>query len=463
MAIAMSAIHAAVARRSIELGPDDPAEVFDLMYSILRKGTWKSTLALVLTGSASGAMMLFLFSVFLWRRELVNRVSLRLIFVISLFDFLQCMVQTVPPAPDDSARCRAGSYFIDFFMSASVYLSSSIAFNLQMAFLRKSRKPLPDYVEYLYYIVPILVVFLQFTPQYIWAAKHHTCTAFVPIQPATTAYIIYIVFAGFGIHTVFVLYNVITSVRVIISLYIKQRQVGQALKSAMQGTTDILGGSHCTDNTVGGAGPPRGPRMSFKDQQQLQTMRRVYKACMRIALYPLAPLVWYIMFVVFLTRQYYYTFTWKSDAYAMARLLTLSWYSSCVLVMANFLVFLTDPAVLAVISEVHKALSKRFGAKKRGDDDDSSSDDLPRFRRTSEKKTGVTIKESTKTKTLTDDISISSSDLEAQDTGIAGLTDATSTLEYGQSYASSLSGLRDDAVGRRVRGDADAQRFLDDM
>ncbi|KAJ2766569.1 hypothetical protein IWQ56_003674, partial [Coemansia nantahalensis] len=214
-------IPAALWRRADESEPADPMQVISLMLTLLDNNRWQVNLALALTGAASGTMVLFLLGVFLWRRSLVNRVSLRLIFAISLFDFAQCMIQT-KPRQTDLGRQRVSSFFIDFFTSSSVYLSSSIAFNLQMTFLRKSRNPLPRYVEYLYFIVPVLAAAIQFMPQYIWAAKHGYIFTFDPIQPGTKAYLAFVTLAMMGPPTIFILYNVVTSIRVICSLYIKQ-------------------------------------------------------------------------------------------------------------------------------------------------------------------------------------------------------------------------------------------------
>ncbi|KAJ2797221.1 hypothetical protein H4R21_004407, partial [Coemansia helicoidea] len=262
------------------------------------------------------------------------------------------MIQT-KPRQTDLGRQRVSSFFIDFFTSSSVYLSSSIAFNLQMTFLRKSRNPLPRYVEYLYFIVPVLAAAIQFMPQYIWAAKHGYIFTFDPIQPGTKAYLAFVTLAMMGPPTIFILYNVVTSIRVICSLYIKQRQVGQALASAMQRTSDLLGDSNGSGTAAGSSGP----HASFREQQQLQTVRRVYRACIRIALYPLAPVTWFVLVYTFLVGQYFYTFTKVSDAYSMARLMSVSWYSPSVLAVTNFLVFLTDSAVLQVIKEVRLAIA----------------------------------------------------------------------------------------------------------
>ncbi|KAJ2715763.1 hypothetical protein H4R19_001026 [Coemansia spiralis] len=447
-------------RRSDEPGTADPAAVQELMFTIVQNKMWQYNLALGLMGSASGSMMLFLLGVFIWRRSLVNRVSLRLIFAISLFDFAQCMLQTIPPMESPTRR-RAASFFIDLFTSSSIYLSSSIAFNLQMTFLRKSRSPLPGYVQYLYYVVPVLAAAIQFVPQYIWAAKHGYIYTFDPIMPGTRAYFPFITLAMMGPPTIFLLYNVITSGRVICSLYIKQRQVGRALASAMQRTTDLLSESRGSGTVQGSSGDGSGSRASFREQQQLKTVRRVYWACIRIALYPLAPLTWYVMVYTFLVVQYFYTFDRVSDAYAMARLLSVSWYSSSVLAMTNFVVFLTDAAVIHVIQEVRRAITSRFRPKQKS----GSDDDLPADRRRkSDKKTGVAIRESEKTKASSDDdISIDSSDLEIPDPGAANQADSSGALEFGRPYTTSLSGLEDDTVTRRVRGGADAQSLLGDM
>ncbi|KAI8320662.1 hypothetical protein GQ54DRAFT_298464 [Martensiomyces pterosporus] len=95
-------------------------------------------------------------------------------------------------------------------------------------------------------------------------------------------------------------------------------------------------------------------------ERLLRISRKVNSAAIRIALYPFAPLAWWIMIVVFYRVQYDLTMTFKSDVPKFVRMLKLSWYSSSAAAFVNFLVFLTDPAVLGVIREVRRAIADKL-------------------------------------------------------------------------------------------------------
>ncbi|KAJ2761264.1 hypothetical protein IWQ57_006097, partial [Coemansia nantahalensis] len=156
---------------------------------------------------------------------------------------------------------------------------------------------------------------------------------------------------------------------------------------------------------------------------------------------------------------YFYTFTKVSDAYSMARLMSVSWYSPSVLAVTNFLVFLTDSAVLQVIKEVRLAIASRFRAKRKS----GSSDDLSDSQLKAGKRPGVTIKESKPKTSSGDEYSIDSADLEIPHAGATDPTYTSSALEHGRYHAAALFGLEEDAITRRVRGGADAQSLLGDM
>ncbi|KAJ2371884.1 hypothetical protein IW150_004388, partial [Coemansia sp. RSA 2607] len=167
-------------KRSIPVGPEDPAAMNKIVHDALGKDLWRFFDLLYTSMVLSGSMVVFLIAAFLWRRSVVNRVSLRLIFAMSVCDFIQSMVSYKNMHLKSKVQCRTAGFFVDYTTASSIYLSSSIAFNLQMVFLRKSRKPLPKYTEILYYVIPLTVALLQFTPQYIWAAKHGYCYTFDP-------------------------------------------------------------------------------------------------------------------------------------------------------------------------------------------------------------------------------------------------------------------------------------------
>ncbi|KAJ1767381.1 hypothetical protein LPJ54_005132, partial [Coemansia sp. RSA 1824] len=49
-----------MSRRSIELGPEDPAEIVDEMATMINDIKWKTDIALGVTAAASGIIVLFL-------------------------------------------------------------------------------------------------------------------------------------------------------------------------------------------------------------------------------------------------------------------------------------------------------------------------------------------------------------------------------------------------------------------
>ncbi|KAJ1748716.1 hypothetical protein LPJ78_003264 [Coemansia sp. RSA 989] len=335
-----------------------------------------------------------------------------------------------------------------------MYLSSAIAFNLQMTFLRKSRSPLPNYVEYLYYIVPFTVLTIQLVPQYIWASKHGTCRASDRVESKTSYYIIYTIFVQMLIPTLFIFYNVITCLIVIYSLNNKQRKVSLALKQATEKSRQILDDSQ--DSSAIDKKKAK-PAVHSREQQQLMAVRKVYRACIRIALYPLAPLVWWIIFVVFYTAQYYLTLTSMHNLIVLKRFALLNWFASFISGMVNFVVFITDAAVLHVMSEVYKSIKQKF-RHKHGFSEDTGSTILGSKNGFPKKPTSGSIPSA-----AIDDISLSSEEFGSHKAQGYYPTDSLGDVEENRPYASSIAGLHDDAVTRRVRGNADADSFMDYM
>ncbi|KAJ2295879.1 hypothetical protein IW139_003636, partial [Coemansia sp. RSA 353] len=251
-----------------------------------------------------------------------------------------------------------------------------------------------------------------------------------------------------GIPTIFIFYNVITCVWVILSLNSKQRKVSKALDEATAKTQALLDDSPNTSSLGSDSTVPKARPVPTREQQQLMAVRRVYRACIRIALYPLAPLIWWIFFVVFYVGQYFFSFTWKRDAYMMARFMELNWYTSFVTVLANFIVFLSDAAVLHVVSEVYKLVMRKLGIQSKHAEHGSSAVDKTKKRLP--KKPSVAITESDKCATATvDDISLASADFNYYPASTPG------AMEENRPYTSSIAGLQDDVVTRRVRGNAD--------
>ncbi|KAJ2452433.1 hypothetical protein EV183_002948 [Coemansia sp. RSA 2336] len=369
-----------------------------------------------------------------------------------LLDFVGCITQAVPPPVITVLQCQFVGFFAEFFIYGSMYLSSAIAFNLQMTFLRKSRSPLPRYVEYLYYIIPFTVLIIQLAPQYIWAAKHGTCRASDGVESKTSYYIVYTIFVQMFIPSIFIFYNVITCLIVIYSLYRKQRKVSLALKQATEKSRQILDGSQDPSTTTKAK-----PAVYSREQQQLIAVRKVYRACIRIALYPLAPLVWWIIFVVFYIAQYYLTLTSMHNLIVLKRFALLNWFTSFISGIVNFLVFITDAAVLHVVSEVHTSLKQKF-RRKHGFSEDTGSTLQGSKHNLPKKPTSGSIPSAT-----VDDISLSSEEFGSHKAQGYYPADSLGDVEENRPYASSIAGLHDDAVTRRVRGNADANSFMDDM
>ncbi|KAJ2060021.1 hypothetical protein GGI17_004050 [Coemansia sp. S146] len=461
----MSFTRALVLRKFIP-GPEDPSEMFSEGTAILKSRNWLFHLATGSAGGLSGLMLVFLAAVFFWRRPLVDRVSLRLIALISLFDLLHCILQTMPKE-QDIARKRWSSFFIDFFSFGSIYLSSSIAFNLQMVFLRKSRAPLPRYVEYLYYIVPLTVCLFHFAPQYIYAATRGWTFNGQDIASRTPEYLWFTCLAILFIPYVFVLYNVVTSLLVMYSLYTKHRAITRVLNSVSRETHSLLSDSNpstAQDNLLASASSAS-ISVSPKERHQLKLARRVYRISVRIALYPLAPLVGLIISSIFYLKQYFVTLTYKSDVHTFVWLTTMSYFMFPVIAFINFVIFLTDPAVVKVIAEVRRSTRIKMG---RTDNFKSSSYGLHSPSRVVGKKASVTMSESgvlSETMQVDSSSLISMYDSEKTNSNYQsdGLFDTPGALEESRPFVSAIDGLQDDAVMRRVRASGDGESDYQDL
>ncbi|KAJ2251693.1 hypothetical protein GGI13_003704 [Coemansia sp. RSA 455] len=394
----MSFTRALVIRKFIP-GPEDPSEMLSEGSAITRSRYWLFNLAMGTAGGLSGLMFVFLAAVFFWRRPLVDRVSLRLIALISLFDLLYCILQAVPKV-QDVTHLRCSLFFIDFFSHGSIYLSSSIAFNLQMVFLRKSRAPLPRYVEYLYYVVPLSICFLHIAPQYI---------------------------------------------------YVATRETHSLLNSSNSSTAqDTLSAASASSTSIS---------VSPKERQQLKLARKVYRVSVRIALYPLAPTVGLTLLSIFYLQQYSVTLTYKSDVDTFFRLTSMSFFMFPVIAFINFVIFLTDPAVLKVIAEVRRSIRIKMG---RSDNFKISGSELHSPGRVVGKKASVTISESgVMSETMQVDSSslISTYDLEKPNSNYQsdGLFNTPGALEKSRPFVSVINGLQDDAIMRRVRASGDGE------
>ncbi|KAJ2458537.1 hypothetical protein GGF42_002013, partial [Coemansia sp. RSA 2424] len=263
----MSFLHSLNVRKFTP-GPEDPSEMLAEGDAVIRSRYWLFRSALGVAGGLSGLVFAFLAIVFIWRRSLVDRVSLRLIALISF-----------------------------------IYLSSSIAFNLQMVFLRKSRSPLPRYAEYLYYIVSLTML-------------------------------------------------------VMCSLCTKKRAITRVLNSVSHEPKSLLSGSNpstAQDNLSASASQTL-VSVSPKERQQLKLARSVYKVSIRIALYPIAPLFCLVLYTIYYVKQYFVTLTYRSDIIDYVWLTTMGYFIFPGIAFINFAIFLADPAVVKVIAEIRQTI-----------------------------------------------------------------------------------------------------------
>ncbi|KAJ2520187.1 hypothetical protein GGI11_002355, partial [Coemansia sp. RSA 2049] len=215
---------------------------------------------------------------------------------------------------------------------------------------------LPNYIEYLYYAVPLLVALFQWVPPTIWAAAHGYCSAFAPIQTGTTAYVLYVVFLQLLLPFCALLFNICVSIRVIYVLVREQQSVNKSLREIMQQTHDRLFASTSELDSLSGSSGRKPSIMSEPVRKRLElnllVMRKFNSAAIRIALYPFAPIAWWIINAIYYALQYSITMTYKEDVGRWVRMASLAWFSMPAIAIANFAVFVTDPAFVKVVKEV---------------------------------------------------------------------------------------------------------------
>ncbi|KAJ2335850.1 hypothetical protein GGI00_001153 [Coemansia sp. RSA 2681] len=330
-----------------------------------------------------------------------------------------------------------------------------------MVFLRKSRSPLPRYAEYLYYIVPLTVCILQFAPQYIYAATQGWQFGGEGIASRTPEYLWLALLGILFMPYVFVLYNVVTSMLVMYSLYTKQRAITRVLSSMSHETKSLLSGSSPStvqDNLSASASQTL-VSVSSKERQQLKLARSVYKVSIRIALYPIAPLFCLVILTIFYMEQYFVTLTYRSDINDYVRLTTMSYFMFPGIAFINFVIFLTDPAVVKVIAEVRRTIRIKMGRtdnfKSSGNGDGSYSPG-----RMVGKKTSITISESgVLSETMQVDssslLSIYDAEKPSNNYQLDSLFGTPAALEESRPFVSAMDGLQDDAVMWRVRASGD--------
>ncbi|KAJ2454171.1 hypothetical protein GGF42_003668 [Coemansia sp. RSA 2424] len=455
--------------RKFTPGPEDPSEMFAEGSAVIRSRRWVFVFIQGLAGGLSGLMFVFLAIVFIWRRPLVDRVSLRLIALISLFDLLHCILQNNPKQISMSGK-RCLFFFIDFFAFGSIYLSSSIAFSLQMVFLRKSCSPLPRYTEYLYYAMPLTVCLIQFTPQYIYAATRGWAFSREGITSRTPEYLQSTLLGILFIPYVFVLYNVVTSMLVMYSLYTKQRAITRVLNSVSHEAKSLLSGSSpsTAQDSISASASRTSVSVSSKERQQLKLARSVYKVSIRITLYLIAPLFSLVIFTIYYMKQCFVTLTYRSDISDYVWLTTMGYFMFLGIAFINFVIFLTDPAVVKVIAEVRRTICIKMD---RTDNFKSSSggDNWPYSPgRVAGKKRSDTVSESG---VLSETMQVDSSSLfsiydaekPSNNYQLGGLSGTPAALEESMPFVSAMDGLQDDAVMRRVRASGDNKSDYQDL
>ncbi|KAJ1954105.1 hypothetical protein GGI12_005867 [Dipsacomyces acuminosporus] len=227
-----------------------------------------------------------------------------------------------------------------------------------MVFLRNNKSPAPTYIKRLYFIVPAAVGLVHSMPQYIWAALQGYCTASDPMARGTKEYQVYVVFALLFLPWLFMLFNVVICTWAITWLVIKQRQMNWSLEYIRNRRELILQSSQQFT-----AISKYDLAMIDEYERQLKVRSKINSSAFRIALYPLAPLVWCIIMTVHTAMLFGVTMTYESDIETLAKAQKLAWLSYPATTLLNFLVFLSDPVMLDVIGEVRESVMAKCSSK----------------------------------------------------------------------------------------------------
>ncbi|KAJ2085236.1 hypothetical protein GGI16_006833 [Coemansia sp. S142-1] len=157
--------------------------------------------------------------------------------------------------------------------------------------------------------------------------------------------------------------------------------------------------------------------------------------------------------------------TYKSDIDTFVRLTSVSFFMFPVIAFINFVIFLTDPAVLKVIAEVRHSIRIKTG---RTDNFKSSGSGSHGQDRVVGKKASVTVSESgalSETMQVDSSSLISTYDPEKTNSNYQsdGLFNTPGALEESRPFVSVIDGLQDDAVMRRVRASGDGEGDYQDL
>ncbi|KAJ2861578.1 hypothetical protein FB639_005488, partial [Coemansia asiatica] len=282
-------------------------------------------------------MVLFIFLAFIFKRKVANRLSLRLICLISLLYCLDCILTMFAPVKTFGA-CIARAFFADFFEYSGLYLTSAIMLNLHLVFLRKSTEPLPKYASYLYFAIPLLIATLHQVPQYIYSGASGQCTFDAKYKLKSARFVLYNVFAVIVIPGVFIVYNLIVGICVIVELSKRKKNISRAIGQIANVSAQQQSGT-----------------MISQDIVQLKAVRKIYSGAIRIALYPLATLFWFTLRCAELGLMNNVPET-RSDSNKILSALYLRKLVMPVFILASFLMFLADPVFCQLFSKCGSSL-----------------------------------------------------------------------------------------------------------
>ncbi|KAJ2707139.1 hypothetical protein FB645_000965 [Coemansia sp. IMI 203386] len=289
----------------------------------------------------SGLTFIFLSIAFAFPRSAARRTSLYLICLASLFCCLDCIIRMYT-YPYDLAGCVTRGFFADYFEYSALYLTAAIAVNLHLQFHRKSTDLLPGYTTWLLIGVPLLVAALHQVPQYAYSGAIGTCTYVLKYTSGTTSYVIRGVFAVIFIPGVVIVYSAVISIWTIVKLSRRKAAIGKTISSIL----------HSVEQN-------QDKSSMLKEVSRLQAVRSVYSGAIRIAIYPLGPLIWLALRCAELGLSN----TVPRVIYDAQKVLNGMYISALVVpvfVLVSFLLFLFDPVFGQLFSKSQESETERI-------------------------------------------------------------------------------------------------------
>ncbi|KAJ1821608.1 hypothetical protein LPJ56_003212 [Coemansia sp. RSA 2599] len=210
--------------------------------------------------------------------------------------------------------------------------------NLHLVFLRKSTEPLPKYAAYLYFVIPLLIATLHQVPQYIYSAASGVCTFDVKYQPESARYVLYNVFVVIVIPGLFIFYNLIVGIWLIVDLSKRKKNVSRAIGQIATANDQQQPGS-----------------MVSQDIVQLKAARKVYSGAIRIAVFPLATLFWFTLRCAELGLKNVIPES-RADSSRLLNGIYIGKLVMPVFILASFLLFLADPVFCQLFSRCGSSL-----------------------------------------------------------------------------------------------------------